>query len=173
MKALANISNFSSDVNHGALITFSNVSDTRVFFSEQKNSTEFNQVVDSIEDCRNDGATRIIPALKRGLTEVFQHDKGMRKNTTKVVILLTDGGKHPSETVEDYEEMGQKYLDRDINFIVIGIGGVVEAHKKSLLSLVQTNTSFFLVQSWDDIDPTLVEQVIAKICLGKNFFVIV
>ena len=179
IKKLAHIANFAPNGSHGALSIFSwegpwDLDHTFPFpgviidFSEQASLDSFEQAVDNVTGCFD--KTDIIYGLNMSFTHVFQLKNGMREDTEKVAILITDGYDNPKmgNTIDDYNDMKQKYSEQGIKIIIITVGKSNEDNEKKLLRLVHPE-DLFREEKFDDFTGKLLEKIGEKICKGTYF----
>ena len=125
------------------------------------------------------GRTDIIRALNGALTMMFQNSSGMREDAEQVAVLVTDGidtndnGDPITEENEDYPkliqkyvEMAEKFKERKIKILAIGVGDVSE---ETLNILVQSPEHFIKVDTFDNLVDNLTDLIGAIICKGMNF----
>ena len=165
VKKIANIANFTTNGSHGAFMTFDhNPNEPLIRFDDIASVDQFNKKVDEIdEDCF--GGTDIIEALNSSLSQLFDYPNGIRNNTEKVAILITDGVDQNNETT--YDQYGKEFKEQDITLIVIAVGNV---DLSNLERLVQSPGYLFPAKDWDDLDDALIKLITAAICDGNTCF---
>ena len=121
------------------------------------------------------GYTNITRALNGALTMMFQNSSGMREDAEQVAILITDGvdykrggpidEEHPEypQLKKRYIEIGEKFKERKIKILAIGVGDVGE---ETLNILVQSPDHFFKVDTFDTLVDNLTNLIGAIICKG-------
>ena len=129
----------------------------------------FMEAVDRADECYL--KTDIIYGLDSGLSDIFQFENGMRADTEKVAILITDGQDsldfYINNTVEDYVNMKQRYIERGIKLLVIGVGDIDESR---LVRLLQSPEDLFHEETFDEFTDRIIEEIGAKICEGTHFY---
>ena len=163
IKKIANIANFTTNGSHGAFMLFNNTpTEPIITFDDIASVDQFNKKVDEVnEDCF--GGTNITRALNHSLSKLFDYPNGMRDNTEKVALLITDGSDRNDN--DTYDEMGQKFKEQDITLIVIAVGNIDEG---KLRRLVQSPSYVFPANDWDDLDDALIKFITAAICDGNT-----
>ena len=166
VKKIANIANFTTNGSHGAFMTFDGTpSDPIITFDDIASIDQYNKKVDEIdEDCF--GGTDIIKALNSSLSKLFNYPNGIRNNTEKVAILITDGQDNNPNTI--YDRLGDEFKKQDITLIVIAVGNV---QLSKLERLVQSPGYLFPAKDWDDLDDKLIKLITAAICDGNIYLV--
>ena len=92
----------------------------------------------------------------------------MRADTEKVAILITDGYDKPTcnNTLEDYVNMKQRYIERGIKLLVIGVGSIDHSRLKRLL---QSPEDLFHEETFDDFTERIIKEIGAEICISTHF----
>ena len=189
---LARIANFTTNGSHGAIMLFSGPktmeernsalqldgSKNLIEFSDQFDTNNFTKRVnDTIQgiidlfDLCNRGSTQILNALDDSLSKMFQNSKGMRENAEKVAVLITDGketcssgpGPCKTPTLQDYKEIAERFKQRKIKVLAIGVGDVDDEFLKTL---VQSPEHFINVKTFDILLNNLTDLIGAIICKG-------
>ena len=162
IKKIVNTANFTVNGSRGAFMEFDDTPrDPTITFDDIASVDQFNKIIDDV-DC--DGGTEIIPALNHSLSKVFNYPNGIRDNTEKVALLITDG--RDGNEKELYVEMGEKFKEQDITLMVIAVGRIIEEEK--LIELVQSPSYLFKANDWDVLDDRLIKAITAAICDGKK-----
>ena len=138
LRQIVRVANFSPNGSHGALSTFADTNESIAYLKfngegliyDPWNPIEgvFNQTVDTFNEvvidkclendwCACRGGTDIISGLNFSLTNIFNTASGMRKDTSKVAVLINDGWDYQSN--ETYKNMGLEYDERDITLLVL------------------------------------------------------
>lgn len=194
---LARIANFTTNGSHGAMMLFSDPATMQsiinccpiigldnsrnlIEFSDQLDTNSYTKVVnDTIQAildtdyaCSH-GATMILNALNDSLTKMFQKSNGMREDTEKVAVLITDGrdttdrgdliSPDNPELLQNYTRIAENFKQRKIKIIVIGVGWVNE---KTLKILVQSPEHLIKVDTFDNLVENLTDLIGAIICKG-------
>ena len=183
---LARIANFTTNGSHGAFMLFSDPETTKkrnealgldsrknlIEFSEKFDTNKFTKVVNDtiqgiIEDntlCK-DGLTQIHMALVDSLSNMFQKSKGMREYAEQVAVLITDGEETGDDdpTLQNYIETAERFKQRKIKVLAIGVGNV---NDEFLNILVQSPQHFFKVDTFDNLVDNLTDMIGAIICKG-------
>ena len=121
-------------------------------------------VVDSFVEAINDlpfwaGGTRIDKGLEVAYTQLFKESNGMRHDSTKYLILITDG----KQDGVNYNEWSNKFARENIKVIVIGVGDV---NTRDLLKLVVVDSDLHLAENFDNLmDSMFTENM--HLCQGK------
>ena len=164
VKKIVNIANFTVNGSHGAFMTFDiEPRGPNVTFDAIASVDQFNEKIDDA-DCQFTGGTEIILALNFSLSNIFNYPNGIRDNTEKVALLITDG--RDGNEKELYVEMGEKFKEQDITLMVIAVGRIIEEEK--LIELVQSPSYLFKANDWDVLDDRLIKAITAAICDGKK-----
>ena len=188
LREIARVANFSPNGSHGALSTFAGTNES---FAYLKFNGEgliydvdgdikgvFNQTVDTFNKvvidkclendlcaCTRGTGTDIISGLNYSLANIFNIASGMRKDTSKVAVLITDGQDYQSNEI--YKNMGLEYGERDITLLVLGVGAV-DATRLKLL--VQSPSFYFPASDWEELDAVFIDAIIAVLCEGNKLF---
>ena len=122
------------------------------------------------------GRTDIIRALNGALSMMFQNSSGMREDAEQVATLITDGidtdeegepiiegHKEYPELIQNYVEMAEKFKEKKIKILAIGVGDVSE---ETLNILVQSPENFIKVDTFDNLIENLTDRIGAIICKG-------
>ena len=160
-KEIAQMANISPKGGRGSVITFASSSYMDIKFSKNDNYQNFARDVDRLTQSR--GGTNIIKALRMGLNDMFQKRNGMREDSTKIAVLITDG--QDSNKHWQYQAVGDDYKSRNIRLIVIGVGSVNEGKLKKLVQ--NEKEDLFISRSFDDLLKKFVTGVGQSICTGK------
>ena len=92
----------------------------------------------------------------------------MRKETSKVAVLITDGSDSTQiYSNETYKNMGMEYDERDITLLVLGVGNVDDTKLKLL---VQVPDFYFPASDWEELDAAFIDAIIAVLCGGNKLF---
>ena len=105
------------------------------------------------------GGTSITWGLKIALSQLFQASAGMRTNSYKEVVLITDGRDWGST---DYDSIARQYRSRGIKIIIIGVGNV---DQRNLRRLVANSKDFYIANNFQQLD-SFAENVGQTICNG-------
>ena len=188
LKQIADVANFSLNGSHGALATFDGTDSQTAQIQFNMNVTVDEFIKKSVDECLdkkddNDpcrnfykypcaccGDTDIISGLNYSLKNIFNTTSGMRKETSKVAVLITDGRDSPwvpTNNNESYINMGLEYDEQDITLLVLGVGDVDDTKLKLL---VQVPDFYFYASDWDELDAEFIKAIIAVLCGGNTLF---
>ena len=131
---------------HAAVTTFADTASLVIKFSDHKNNDDFQVALDNLPIINSYPKTDIGIALNVALNEMFQEDNGMRPNSPKVSVLITDG----ISSRTDYAGFRNKFRQAQIKLVVVGIGQVNE---NDLLELVERE-NLHLVTDFAALDVT-------------------
>ena len=104
-------------------------------------------------------ATNIYRALRKAIDEMFQSENGMRSNSSKMMILITDGQTEDSQ----YSDFRTEFQINNITLVVVGVGNV---NITSLRKLVINDKDLFIAENFDDLIERLTSDVAHTICAG-------
>ena len=163
-KVIAKMANIKPDGGRASVITFAGNAHLDIKFKAYQNYNSFARAVDNLRQSR--GGTNIIRALNKGLSDMFQVRNGMRPESEKIAVLITDG--QDSNGIKMYTQVAQKYRQRNIKLIVVGVGSV---DRTKLKKLVQRPEDLFVSRSFDDLLKSFVQGVAENVqgsCKGIN-----
>ena len=149
-----------------SVITFNSDSLLKIRFSDHLNYKSFERAVDSLH--QQSGGTDIIRALNKGLDEMFQTRNGMRQESEKIAVLITDGS--DSNNIHSYRQVAESYRQRKVKLLVVGVGSV---DRSKLKELVQDQRDFFVATNFNELLKTFVKGVAENVqgaCKGKSGF---
>ena len=147
-----------------SVITFNSDSSLKIKFSDHLNYKSFERAVDSLH--QQSGGTDIIRALNKGLDEMFQTRNGMRQESEKIAVLVTDGS--DSNNIHSYRQVAESYRQRKVKLLVVGVGSV---DRNKLKELVQDQKDFFVATNFNELLKTFVKGVAESVqgaCKGKK-----
>ena len=147
-----------------SVITFNSNSLLRIKFKDHLNYNSFASAVDRLNQRR--GGTNIITALNKGLNDMFQARNGMRPESEKIAVLITDG--RDSNSISRYQQVAEQYRQRKIKLLVVGVGSV---DRNKLKELVQDQKDFFVATNFNELLKTFVKGVAENVqgaCKGKT-----
>ena len=133
----------------------------RIKFNTHNTYTAFAGGVDRLPF--TGGGTSITWGLKIALSQLFQASAGMRTNSYKEVVLITDG-RDWGRT--DYDSIARQYRSRGIKIIIIGVGSV---DQRNLRKLVANSKDFYIANNFQQLD-SFAENVGKTICNGMYIF---
>ena len=144
VKKLANVVKISSNEGRAAVTIFERYAKVMIKFSEHKSFHQFEGAVDKLQQTK--GSTNIGNALEVALGKMFQTSNGMRKDSTKVVVLITEG----RSTVDkyNYRSLAKKFRKANVKMIVIGVGKV---NKKKLGKLVTDEKDLYFTRDFEGL----------------------
>ena len=158
---IAKMANIAPTGGRASVITFHSSANLDIKFNRNTNYDAFARDVDNLN--QNRGGTNIIRALRMGLDHMFQTRNGMRQDSSKIAILITDG--QDSNRASSYSSIAADYKRRNIRLIVIGVGSV---SRSKLERLVQNQKEdLFISGSFNTLLQTFVKSVGQTICTGK------
>jgi len=131
---------------HAAVTTFDDTASLGIKFSDHTTTDDFEVALESLPF--TGGYTEIGVALDVALNEMFQKVNGMRLDSPKVAVLITDG---KSNSEVDYAGFQNLFRGAHIKLLVVGIGNVNE---NGLLELVETPEDLLLVTDFAALDVT-------------------
>ena len=131
---------------HAAVTTFDNKASLGIKFQDHTTNDDFESALDTL--LFTGGNTEIGIALDVALNEMFQEVNGMRLDSPKVAVLITDGD---SNSAVDYAGFRNLFRGAHIKLLVVGIGNVNE---NALLELVETPEDLLLVTDFAALDVT-------------------
>ena len=151
VQGLAAYINMSREGSHVAVTVFSNDAELKIKFTDYTTLQSFQAEVgkirhpEQIEPYKAYG-TNINSALKVAYDDMFNEDNGMRQNSIKTLILVTDGTASDNFRVTAYS-WGQKFDERGIRVVALGVGRVDSA----LRHLVQADPDFRCVDNFKQL----------------------
>ena len=131
---------------HAAVTTFSSTASLVIKFQDNTTNDDFEAALDTLPSPV--GGTAIGIALDVALNKMFQEVNGMRLDSPKVAVLITDGD---SNSAVDYAGFRNLFRGAHIKLLVVGIGNVNE---NALLELVETPDDLLLVTDFAALDVT-------------------
>ena len=131
---------------HAAVTTFDDKASLGIKFQDHTTNDDFESALDAL--LFSGGYTEIGIALDVALNEMFQQVNGMRLDSPKVAVLITDGD---SNSEVDYPRFRKLFRGAHIKLLVVGIGNV---NKNGLLELVETPDDLLLVTDFAALDVT-------------------
>ena len=147
-----------------AVITFNGNALLKIRFNSYLNYNSFARAVDRLNQRR--GGTNIITALNKGLNDMFQTKNGMRPDSDKIAVLITDGRDYNG--ISKYRQVAAQYRQRNIKLLVVGVGSV---DRNKLKELVQDQKDFFVATNFNELLKTFVKGVAENVqgaCKGKK-----
>ena len=150
---------------HAAVTVFSNSSQLRIKFSdfytfyEPPNPpiTSFKEAVGNLSFIGS--GTKIDNGLKVAYEEMFQERNGMRIDSRKYLVLITDGQQNGT----NYTYWANKFVNANITVIVLGVGTVNE---NDLSDLVAVDSDLHLAKNFDELlNSTFIQNI--NRCNGK------
>ena len=107
-KELAAFAGISNSGNHVSALTFNHRASLKIKFPEYNTKNAFYGAVDRFPSPR--GGTNIYKALRTGLDEMFTLENGMRSDSGKMMVLITDGVQKDDSK---FEEIATEYQNRN------------------------------------------------------------
>ena len=154
---MANLVDISESGDRVSLLTFDSRACLNIKFSDHTNHDEFAAAVDTLNHTQL--GTNITRALRKVLEDMFQPKNGMRPNSRKTMILITDGDSHDSQ----FTNLGAEFQRNNITLLVVGVGNVKSL---SLIKLVINHKDLFIAENFDDLNEMLTRDVANTICSG-------
>ena len=131
---------------HAAVTTFSTTASLVINFQDHTTTDDFEAALEALPP--PGGYTEIGIALDVALNKMFQEANGMRLDSPKVAVLMTDG---IATSTVDYAGFRKKFRGAHIKLLVVGIGNV---NKNDLLKLVETPDDLLLVTDFAALNVT-------------------
>ena len=156
-KKLARVIDISPSGGRAGVVLFNSYAYMRIKFNTHNTYTAFAGGVDRLPF--TGGGTSITWGLKIALSQLFQASAGMRTNSYKEVVLITDGRDWGST---DYDSIARQYRSRGIKIIIIGVGSV---DQRNLRKLVANSKDFYIANNFQQLD-SFAENVGQTICNG-------
>ena len=156
-KKLARVIDISPSGGRAGVVLFNSYAYMRIKFNTHNTYTAFAGGVDRLPF--TGGGTSITWGLKIALSQLFQASAGMRTNSYKEVVLITDGRDWGST---DYDSIARQYRSRGIKIIIIGVGSV---DQRNLRKLVANSKDFYIANNFQQLD-SFAENVGKTICNG-------
>ena len=163
-KVIAKEVEVARDGGRASVITFNWNAILRIRFNSHLDYNSFASAVDGLH--QRNGGTNIIGALNKGLDQMFQTSNGMRPESEKIAVLITDGV--DSNSINSYRTVAEKYRQRKIKLLVVGVGPV---DRRKLKELVQDQKDFFVAKNFNQLLKTFVKGVAESVqgaCKGKK-----
>ena len=129
-KQIAGLHDFGADGIQAGVVTFDDDASLGIKLSAHSTKSAFETALDQLADTK--GGTDILAGLEAAITKMFNSTNGMRADSKKVAVLLTDGQDSAQDT--EYEKMAERFQQKDIRLKVVGVGEVSEDHLKLLVS---------------------------------------
>ncbi|XP_072452919.1 integrin alpha-D isoform X2 [Notamacropus eugenii] len=105
-----------------SLMQYSNLFKTHFTFADFQKSTDWGKLVDPILQLK--GLTYTATAIRKVVTELFQNWNGARNNSTKILIVITDGEKYKDKL--QYEDVIPQADQAGVIRYAIGVGDAFE-----------------------------------------------
>ena len=105
------------------------------------------------------GGTDIYRALKKALDSMFKSGNGMRHDSSKMMILITDGESPDSQ----FSNLRAEFQKKKITLLVVGVGNV---KRSSLRKLVVDEKDLFIANNFNDLNKRFIKSVGQSICTG-------
>ena len=131
-KQIVGLHNFGVDGIQAGVVTSSHNATLKIKFSAHSTKSAFETGLDQLDSRGYWGSSGILPVLETAITVMFNRNNGMRPESKKVAILLTDGQDNAQGT--EYEKMAKRFKQKDIRLKVIVVGNVPKDHLKLLVS---------------------------------------
>ena len=131
-KQIAGLHDFGVDGIQAGVVTFDSDASLGIKLSAHSTKSAFETALDQLEPCEFTCGIDIIAGLEAAISKMFNSTNGMRADSKKVAVLLTDGQDNAQDT--EYEKMAKRFQRKDIRLKVVGVGEVSEDHLKLLVS---------------------------------------
>ena len=164
IKVIAKEVEIGDEAGRASVITFNSDSLLKIKFQDHLTYNSFASAVDRLQQRR--GGTNITTALNKGLYDMFQTRNGMRPESEKIAVLITDG--RDNNSISRYQQVAEQYRQRKIKLLVVGIGSV-DVNK--LKELVQDQKDFFVATNFNELLKTIVKEVAENVqgaCKGNT-----
>ena len=155
-KKLARVIDISPSGGRAGVVLFNSYAYTKIKFNSYNTYTAFASGVDRLP--YRGGGTSISWGLRMALSQLFVTSAGMRTNSHKEIVLITDG----RDSGRDYDSLARQYRSRNIKIIVIGVGNV---DRHNLMKLVSNSKDFYIANNFQQLD-SFAENVGETICNG-------
>ena len=155
-KKLARHIDISPSGGRAGVVLFNSYAYTKIKFNSYNTYTAFASGVDRLP--YRGGGTSISWGLKIALSGLFQASAGMRTDSYKEVVLITDG----RDSGRDYNSLARQYRSRNIKIIVVGVGNV---DRHNLMKLVSNSKDFYIANNFQHLD-SFAKDVGETICNG-------
>ena len=144
-----------------SVMLFKGFSTLNIKFSKYKTHADFSRGVDNLP--YSGGGTNIYRALRKALDQMFKSENGTRHESSKMMILITDGESNDSQ----FNKLRNEFQDRKIALLVIGVGNVNE---HSLRKLVTDEKDLFIADNFDDLNKRYAKSVGQRLHLCTGAF---
>ena len=132
-KQIVGLHNFGVDGIQAGVVTLSDNATLKIKFSAHSTKSAFETALDLLDSGRYWGnSRRILPVLETAITAMFNPNNGMRTESEKVAILITDGPENAQGT--EYEKMAKRFKQKDIRLKVVRVGNFPNDPLKLLVS---------------------------------------
>ena len=128
-KQIAGLTKFRVDGTQAGVVTFETNAYLTIKLSAHASKAAFESSLDKFNYVG--GGTDILKGLSTALTQVFNPSNGMRADSKKVAVLITDG--QDGSPASAYEAMAKRFQQRGIRLKVVGVGNVNEKQLKLLV----------------------------------------
>ena len=128
-KQIAGLTTFGIDGTQAGVVTFETNAKIGIKLSDHVTKSSFESSLDRLH--YSGGGTDILKGLDTALTQIFNPSNGMRADSKRVTVLITDG--QDGSTASQYEAMAKRFEQRGIRLKVIGVGNVNEKQLKLLV----------------------------------------
>ncbi|XP_048579526.1 collagen alpha-3(VI) chain [Nematostella vectensis] len=163
VKALAKTFLISPEKTRVAILSFSTIAKLNIKLTDFYDYKALTKAVDKIPYMGF--TTRIDRALLTAATRVFEYRSGMRVNSKRVLVLLTDGQQSRSRSRSRHalpprhaEDMLRR---RDVRVFALGIGDAVR--KRELRTIVKHPDDLYMVPSFEDLS-AIGRQLASVVC---------
>ena len=164
-KTIAKFASISEFGDRVSSITFNKEPRHEINFSDHKTYDGFADAVDNLR--YRQGGTNIAGALRLALDEMFQSKNGMRSDSVKTMILITDGKESDDireKNVAKYPSLREEFKARNIHLVVVGVGKV---DMETLRELVLDDKDFLFAEDFDVLIEKLTSQIVYTVCPGS------
>ena len=134
-KQIAGLTTYGVYGTQAGVVTFDSNAKLGIKISDHTTKSSFENSLEKL--AYTGGGTDILKGLDAALSQIFDPSNGMRADSKKVAVLLTDGRDGSSDSA--YEAMAKKFQQRGIRLKVVGVGNVDE---KQLQLLVKEDSDY-------------------------------
>lgn len=158
-KKLARRIDISPTGGRAAVTIFDSSAWLKIKFSDHLDYVDFEKAVEMLP--YRGGGTSISTALNVALNQMFQQPNGMRNDSQKELILITDGHSDAS----NYDILANDFQTQNIKVIVLGVGKDID--EDNLRRLVTDDKNLYIATNFEDLKmKSFADKVGEAICHG-------